>query len=257
MAYGNYHLMPRMPPKCARYFVIPATMLHLVPQGCCVWTVNWTPITTWINKMRSDSDTTHIGSNRSDIELWLFCHWTQLLRFLWKQHARPRYQLLLFIYNDVDGKNLNLSDPPLFNRVIVVWSRIWKLKSLGNGMIQATASHAGVKSTNRLTRKFPSVFCKVSSPLTVVRSKYVVQHYFMQIWCNVNLLIYGDSPCETFVNKIYCCGRFSNAMCKRWTFGQMLHIAAVTIFSECKVFHEILCRSVCVWRFSIFRWHYF
>lgn len=118
----------------------------------------------------------------------------------------------LFITMSME-KNLNLSDPPLINGVIVVWSRIWKLKSLGNGMIQTTASHAGVKSTNRPTRKFPLVFCKVSSPLTVVRSKYVVQHYIMQIWCNVNLLIYGDSPCETLVNKIYGCGRFSNAMC--------------------------------------------
>lgn len=34
----------------------------------------------------------------------------------------------------------------------------------------------------------------------------LLQHYFMQIWRNVNLLIYGDSQCETLVNKIYGCG---------------------------------------------------
>lgn len=158
--------------------------------------------------------------------------------------ARVISRYYLFITMSME-KNLNLSDPPVFNRVIVVWNRIWKLKSLGNGMIQATASHAGVKSTNRPTRKFPSVFCKVSSPLTVVRSKYVVQHYFMQIWCNVNLLIYGDSPARHLWIKFIVVAVSLTQCAKAEYLARCCRTLQFQFFSESKIFHRNLCRSVC------------
>lgn len=67
--------------------------------------------------------------------------------------------------------------------------------------------------------------------------------HFMQIWCNVNLLIYGDSLSETLVNKIYSCGSFLSTPILPWCNG------------ECSKVEQML--QFCVfWRWQSFPWKF-
>lgn len=75
----------------------------------------------------------------------------------------------------------------------------------------------------------------------------LLQHYIMQIWCNVNLLIYGDSLSETLVNKIYGCGS------SPFSLMQMLEsppdvtrLLQFYVIERWKVSHGNLCNFLCV-----------